>query len=117
MKSLDEESEAVPRRRSKIKSLEEESEDMPRSKRSKPPASTPSMLTVALTLASVVVSGVVGMSSAYLTANASFATIAVKVERNERDIAAVANEVKKTSDSIPRLEGKVDALLVLMKDK
>lgn len=104
-----------------MKGLEEDSEpalrNRPGRSRSSSGASPPSTLSIVLTLASVLVSGVVGMSSAYLTANATFATLSVRVERNERDIDQVERDNKKTSDAIPRLEGKVDALLLMMKDK
>jgi hypothetical protein len=61
-----------------------------------------------LVVASLIASMIVGMGSAYLTANAAVARLEVKVERNEVEI----QELRKDRERMVRVEAKLDVLIM-----
>lgn len=76
-----------------------------------PPADSkgqPTWLVVVSLLASVIV----GMASAYLTANAAIAQLEVKVARNEAEIS----ELRKDRERLIRVETKLDVLIMKTSD-
>ena len=61
-----------------------------------------------LVVASLIASMIVGMGSAYLTANAAVARLEVKVQRNEEEIT----ELRKDRERMVRVETKLDVLIM-----